>query len=50
MKLTALVTGSEATGSAQPGCQTFLPKSTPTEKLIDCIEEKLARQAATAAG
>jgi DNA-binding response OmpR family regulator len=46
--MTALVTGNETMGSTQPGCQTFLPKSTPTERLIDCIEEKLAKQSAVA--
>ena len=48
--MTALVTGNEATtGPDKPGCQTFLPKNTPIDKLIDCIEEKLAKHAAMAA-
>ena len=49
--MTALVTAGEAKpGSDKPGCQTFLPKNTPIDQLIDCIEEKLAKQAMTATG
>jgi hypothetical protein len=44
--LTALVTDSDAPdGSCTRGGHTFLPKHVATERLIECIEEKLAQPA-----
>ena len=41
--MTALVTDEDAPeGSCSRGGQTFLPKNVRVERLIDCIEEKLA--------
>ena len=49
--MTALVLGNEAPcGSASRGGNTFLPKTTPIEKLIACIEEKIGKHSAVAAG
>ena len=45
--LTALVNDDEAqAGLCQSGGHTFLPKNSSVEKLIDCIEQKLAGSAA----
>lgn len=42
--LTALALGNEAMpGKSHRGGQTYLPKDTPMDKLIDCIEEKIGR-------
>ena len=47
--LTALVNGDEApAGLCQSGGHTFLPKNSGVDKLIDCIEQKLARPAPAA--
>lgn len=47
--MTALVTESEAPdGFCSRGGQTFLPKSVPVERLIECIEDKLGAGAALA--
>lgn len=44
--MTALVMGNEAPlGSCSRGGQTFLPKTTPVEKLIACIDGKIGKQA-----
>jgi CheY-like chemotaxis protein len=48
--MTALALGSDGSpGSSRRGGQTYLPKDTPLEALIECIEEKIkARKTATA--
>ena len=48
--LTALVSREDApTGACSSGGHTFLPKNIRLEKLIGCIEDKIARQHAAAA-
>jgi DNA-binding response OmpR family regulator len=48
--MTALVLGTEVpAGMNDRGGQTYLPKSTPIDKLIDCIEEKMTRPVPLAA-
>jgi two-component system alkaline phosphatase synthesis response regulator PhoP len=45
--LTALVLGHEAPPGTRPARgQTYLPKSTPIDRLIDCIELKIEQSAA----
>lgn len=45
--ITALVLGHEAApGTVNHGGQTYLAKSTPIDKLIACIEQKMPRPAA----
>ncbi len=49
--LTALILGDEApSGSCSRGGHTFLPKSIPMEKLIECIEGKIGEKNAVSAG
>ena len=44
--MTALVPSDEApSGSCSRGGQTFLPKDVPVERLIECIEDKIATYA-----
>ena len=46
--MTALVLGNEAPLGGKKGGQTYLPKTTPIDKLIECIEEKLGVRSAVA--
>jgi CheY-like chemotaxis protein len=49
--MTALVSRQEAPeGTCQSGGQTFLPKDTPVDKLVECIEQKLQKSALAMAG
>lgn len=44
--LTALAINAESSvGVSKPTAQTYLPKNTPIDKLIECIEEKIGRHA-----
>ena len=44
--MTALALGSDGSpASSRRGGQTYLPKDTPLETLIDCIEEKIKKSA-----